>query len=113
MTTGRVAAETIVRLKRTREPMIEANLIQYQQALEKTFVLKDLKKYKDIPSFLHNNKHFFSLYPKLLSKAAQTMLRVDGKDKISKEKEIMTSFRVERTFWGLIGDAFKLARAWR
>jgi len=113
MTTGRVAAETIVRLKRTREPMNEANLVQYQQALEKTFVIKDLKKYKDIPSFLHGNKHFFSLYPKLMSKAAQTMLRVDGIDKISKEKEIVSSFRKERTLWGMVGDAFKLARAWR
>ena len=76
-------------------------------------MLNDLKKYKDIPSFLHNNKHFFSLYPKLMSKAAQTMLRVDGVDKISKEKEIMSNFRKERTLLGLVGDAFKLARAWR
>ena len=113
MTTGRIAAETIVALKRAHEPCSEANLARYKDALEKTFVLKDLKKYKDIPSFLHNNKHFFSLYPKLLSKAAQTMLRVDGVDKISKEKTIMSAFRKERTFWGMVGDAFKLARAWR
>ena len=113
MTTGRIAAETIVHLKRAHEPCSEANLARYKTQLEKTFVLKDLKKYKDIPSFLHNNKHFFSLYPKLLSKAAQTMLRVDGVDKITKEKDVMASFRKERTFWGMIGDAFKLARAWR
>ena len=113
MTTGRIAAETIVFLKRAHEPCTAANLARYKTQLEKTFVLKDLKKYKDIPSFLHNNKHFFSLYPKLLSKAAQTMLRVDGLDKISKEKNIVSSFRKERSVWGMVGDAFKLARAWR
>jgi electron transfer flavoprotein-quinone oxidoreductase len=38
---------------------------------------------------------------------------VDGFDKRTKEKEILKSFRKGRTLPGLIGDAFKLARAWR
>ena len=113
MTSGRLAAETVVHLKRAHESYNEANLARYYREMEKSFVLKDLKKYKDIPDFLHNNKHFFSLYPKLISKAAQTFLRVDGVDKITKEKKITASFREARTVWGLICDAFKLARAWR
>jgi electron transfer flavoprotein-quinone oxidoreductase len=76
--------------------------------------MKDLKKYKGIPALLHNNKqNFFGLYPTLISKAMQTWFRVDGVDKVSKEKEIFRSFKSGRTMFGMVGDAFKLVRAWR
>lgn len=113
MTTGRIAAETVVWLSRRRDEFSKANLQEYKRRLEETFVMKDLKKYRRIPEFLHGNKQVFGLYPRLFSKAAQTWFRVDGTDKVTKEKEIMASFRKGRTLTGLIGDAFKLARAWR
>lgn len=114
MTTGRVAAETVIALTRRREEMTEANLSNYVSRLENTFVMKDLRKYKGIPALLDGNKgNFFGTYPKLLSKAMQTWFRVDGVDKKSKEKAIFRSFREARTLWGMIGDAFKVVRAWR
>lgn len=113
MTTGRIAAETILDLKARNAPLLAHNLANYKARLEDTFVMKDLKKYKGIPNFLHRNKQVFVLYPKLFSEAAQVWFRVDGTDKLSKEKAIIKSFFKSRTFFGLIGDAFKLARAWR
>jgi electron transfer flavoprotein-quinone oxidoreductase len=114
MTTGRVAAETVVRLTRRRDEMSKANLLEYERKLADSFVMKDLKKYRGIPALLHNNKdNFFGLYPRLISQAMQTWFRVDGIDKISKEKEIIRSFRTSRTVFGMVGDAFKLVRAWR
>ena len=68
---------------------------------------------EDPIEFLHSNKHVFGLYPRLVSAAAQTWFRVDGADKLTKEKEILRSFRKGRSLPGLIGDAFKLARSWR
>lgn len=114
MTTGRIAAETVIALTRKREEMSAANLSDYLRRLEATFVMKDLKKYRGIPALLDGNKgNFFGTYPKLLSKAMQTWFRVDGIDKKSKEKAIFRSFRETRTFRGMIGDAFKVVRAWR
>lgn len=113
MTTGRIAAETIIKLKRMREEFSKSNLAEYEKRLEQIFVMKDMKKYKDIPNFLHNNRHFFSIYPKLFSGAVQNWFRVDGKDKLAKEKEILSAFKRERKWTGLLGDAIKLARAWR
>ncbi|MTJ79500.1 MAG: FAD-dependent oxidoreductase [Telmatospirillum sp.] len=113
MTTGRLAAETVVALKRRGDKATAFHLADYKRRLEETFVMKDLRKYKGIPSFLHGNKQIFGLYPRLFSAAAQTWLRVDGTDKRTKEKEILASFRKGRTLPGLIGDAVKLARAWR
>lgn len=113
MTTGRVAGETIIRLARRKEAMTKANLADYKRRLDESFVMKDLKKYRRIPAFLHRNANVFGLYPRLLTGAARTWFRVDGVDKRSKEKQIIRSFRKGRSLPGLIGDAFKLARAWR
>ncbi len=114
MTTGQLAAEAIFQIKSRREPMSAENLSLYQKMIEESFVMKDLKKYKRLPSFLHSaGAHLFGTYPQLISKAAQTYLRVDGQDKKSKEREIMRSFVKSRGVLGLANDAWKLARSWR
>jgi electron transfer flavoprotein-quinone oxidoreductase len=113
MTTGRLAAETVVRLHRRREPFTAANLQDYVARLNDSFVMKDMKKYKDIPGFLHKSPQIFTAYPKLFSDAMKTWLRVDGGDKVSKENAIVGAFRKERKWTGLFGDALNLVRAWR
>jgi electron transfer flavoprotein-quinone oxidoreductase len=113
ITTGRIAAETIVELKQANKPLSAKNLASYKKALEASFVMKDLKKYKNLPSAMHKNKHMFDVYPRLMSQAAQNWFRVDGKDKLTKEREIVGAFRKERGISGLVGDAFRMARAWR
>ncbi len=113
METGRMAAETVVALKAEGKPMTEANLARYRKTLEDSFVIKDLKKYKNLPEILHENRQFVTTYPNLLSKAAETWFRVDGMPKLDKERSILRSFRSGRRLRGLIGDAVKIARAWR
>lgn len=113
MTSGRIAAETIIALKKDGKPLTEANLAAYKSALESSFVLKDLKKYQGMPGFLEGHRHMFTLYPELLAKAATTMLKVDGVDKKTKEKEVISAFRQSRGLFGLLGDAIKFARAFR
>jgi len=112
MTTGRLAAETILELKSRHAPMTAENLAIYKKRLDASFVMKDLRKYKNLPSTLHN-KHLFTTYPQLLSKAAQTWFRVDSIDKKSKENAILGSFVKARGFRGLLDDALGMVRAWR
>lgn len=113
MTTGRMAAELVVDLHQAGRPMSAANLAEYRRRLDDSFVMKDLKKYKDLPDILHANNQFLTTYPELLNRSAYTMLKVDGVDKLSKEREIFASFRDKRSLFGLLGDAFKLWRALR
>jgi electron transfer flavoprotein-quinone oxidoreductase len=113
MTTGRLAAETVINAKAANKPLSEATLKGYQKALDASFVIKDLKKYRDMPKVFHDNPQFFTTYPELLNKAARTMVTVDNIDKKTKEREIFSSFKTARTFTGLVGDAFKLWRAFR
>ncbi|ACA17956.1 Electron-transferring-flavoprotein dehydrogenase [Methylobacterium sp. 4-46] len=114
MTTGRLAAEAIFQLKSRRLPPTAANLALYRKMVEESFVMKDMKKYKDMPALLHtHSKNFFLTYPELMSKAAQNFLRVDGVPKREKERATWRSVVRRRSLPGLIGDAVRVARAWR
>ncbi|NNM81724.1 MAG: FAD-dependent oxidoreductase [Burkholderiales bacterium] len=113
MTTGRLAAETVIDLKRAGKDFTSANLASYRSRLDDSFVMKDLAKYRDMPGVFHANPQFFTTYPELLNNAARTMLTVDGGDKKSKEREILRSFTRSRTLPGLLSDAYKMWRALR
>ncbi len=113
MTTGRLAAETVIEAKAAGKSMTESTLKAYKGKLDDSFVMKDLHKYRDMPQVFHENNQFFTTYPDLVSRAAKTMLTVDGVDKKTKEREIFASFRSTRKLTGLVGDAVKLWRAFR
>ncbi len=113
MTTGRLAAETVIAAKAAGQPMNAAALKTYKTELDKSFVMKDLHKYRDMPDVFHKNNQFFTTYPELVSRAAHKMFTVDGVDKKTKEREILSSFRTSRSLTGLVGDAVKLWRAFR
>jgi electron transfer flavoprotein-quinone oxidoreductase len=111
MTTGMHAADTLVELHKEGKAFTADNLKRYKAKLDDSFVMKDLKKYKNMPDVFHSNPQFFNDYPELLSEAARTMLTVDGVDKKTKEKQIGKSFRKRRSMFGLASDAFKFWRA--
>ena len=111
MTTGCLAAETVIELATEQKPCTVKNLSRYREKLESSFVIKDLKKYKDMPGIFHRNPQFFTAYPEMLNQAAHKMLKVDGVDKKTKEKQIRSNFKQRRSLFGLMGDAYKLWRA--
>jgi electron transfer flavoprotein-quinone oxidoreductase len=113
MTTGRLAAETVIAAKAAGQPLNAATLKAYREALDASFVMKDLHKYRDLPHVLHTSPQFFTTYPELVNRAARTMFTVDGIDKKTKERQIFGSFLGARRWSGLMGDAFKLWRAFR
>ncbi|WP_321854071.1 FAD-dependent monooxygenase [Paraburkholderia tropica] len=113
MTTGRLAAETVIAARVNGHGYRASALAAYKSALDNSFVMKDLHKYRDMPGILHDNPQFFTTYPDLVANAARTMITVDGVDKTSKKREVMASFRKHRSLGGLVGDAYKLWRAFR
>lgn len=113
MTSGQMAAETLIELFREKRPATAANLARYRARLDASFVMKDLKKYRRLPATLDRQRQFVNDYPVLLNQAARTMLHVDGVDKRRKQKEIFSAFRERRSLLGLLGDAYHLWRATR
>jgi electron transfer flavoprotein-quinone oxidoreductase len=113
MTTGRLAAETVIAAKAKGQPMTARTLAAYKAALDDSFVMKDLHKYRRMPEVLHKSPQFFSQYPQLVSEAVRKVFTVDGVDKLTKEREILASFRKTRSLGGLLKDAFNVWRAVR
>lgn len=111
MTSGRLAGETALELAGAGKPMTARHLATYRTRLEDSFVLKDLKKYQRLPQVFERNHQFFTDYPDLLAGAAHTLLTVDGVDKKTKERQVRKNFVKRRSPLGLMGDAFKLWRA--
>ena len=111
MTSGRLAAETVVALRAEDKPFTAKNLARYRTALDESFVMKDMKKYRNMPGVFHRNPQFLSTYPELLNQAAHSMLKVDGVDKKTKEREIRRNFTQRRSLFGIMGDAYKMWRA--
>ncbi|KIL37504.1 protein fixC [Cohnella kolymensis] len=109
MTSGRIAAETILAAKE-REDFSEESLDLYRQRLMSSFVGQDMKKYKDSTHHFDKFPQYFEQYIPMMNKAMSQMLTVDGSSKWEKQKKI----------WRDIGTAkqkFKIARdiyrAWK
>jgi len=113
MTTGRLAAETVIAAKAAGAPMSAKTLKAYKARLDESFVMKDLHKYRDMPQVLDQSRQFFTTYPGLVNRAAKTMFTVDGVDKRAKQSEILGSFKAARRWRGLVGDAYKLWRVFK
>jgi electron transfer flavoprotein-quinone oxidoreductase len=103
----------VIEMKEAGKDMTAANLAEYRKKLDDSFVIKDLKKYQEMPDIFHSNRQFFTTYPELVNRSAHSMLHVDGVDKKTKEREIFSSFMHKRSLFGLMGDAYKLWRAFR
>ncbi|MEK8033390.1 FAD-dependent monooxygenase [Ideonella sp. DXS29W] len=113
MTTGRLAAETVIATKAAGKPLDARSLRAYKEALDESFVMKDLKKYRRLPEVLETSRQFFTTYPELVNRAAKTLFTVDGVDKMTKQREVTGSFKAARKLTGLASDALKLWRATR
>lgn len=64
MASGLYAAETIIQASKVKE-FSKRTLTLYIDKLENSFVLKDMKHYKNFVSFLYRNRQFLTDYPKI------------------------------------------------
>ncbi len=74
---GVSAAETVIRAKK-RKDFSAKSLSHYQELLEQSFVLKDLKTYRKAHHFLENPR-IYSSYPELACDLAEKVFTNDGK----------------------------------
>jgi electron transfer flavoprotein-quinone oxidoreductase len=113
MTSGRFAAETLIELKEKGLSYTSKNLSRYKQKLDDSFVMKDLKKYQNVPDVLLKHPQFLSTYPAFLNDAMREMLIVDGVDKRTKQNKIFQQLRSKRSIMGLLSDAYQFFKAFK
>ncbi|WP_202081144.1 FAD-dependent oxidoreductase [Caldalkalibacillus salinus] len=109
MTSGRLAAETILKAK-AEDDYSEDVLDEYRMKLMNSFVGKDMEKYKDTVHTFDKFPQYFEEYIPMMNKAASQMLTVDGVPKREKQKKIWREI-------GTAGEKLKIARdiyrAWK
>ncbi|HEY3247173.1 MAG TPA: FAD-dependent oxidoreductase [bacterium] len=106
MTAGRLAGETIIEAK-AKGDFSAQTLSAYRTKLERSFVLKDLKKYQHLPEFVDRHPELLQIYPGLVNDAVHEMLTVDGTSKREKQRLIWKEIRSRRSFWNLLKDAYR------
>ncbi|MET3195979.1 FAD-dependent oxidoreductase [Gottfriedia sp. OAE603] len=109
MTSGRLAAETIIEAKEIGQ-YTERVLKSYANKLLDSFVGQDLKKYKDATHHFEKFPQYFEEYIPLLNKSASQMFTVDGKSKWEKQKKIMSDLGGVKSKYKLAKDVYK---AWK
>ncbi|OGP53143.1 MAG: FAD-dependent oxidoreductase [Deltaproteobacteria bacterium RBG_13_52_11] len=74
---GFMAAETVIDAF-TRGDFSSKQLSQYEARLKESFVLKDMKTFKEAVSWMHTER-LFSEYPQLINRIMEEIYRSDGK----------------------------------
>ncbi|MFQ5588899.1 MAG: FAD-dependent oxidoreductase [Nitrospiria bacterium] len=87
MASGLFAAETIIEA-REKGDFSQRSLQAYRDKLENSFVLKDLKKYRQVESWAHKNPKFFKEYPDLCLNLLQDYFSISEKPKGVLQKEL-------------------------
>ena len=109
MASGKLAAETIIDA-REKQDYSEATLAHYRELLESSFVIKDLKKYRNLPKFMEAHHEFFTLYPKLANEVFRELITVGGLPKKEKQDIAWKKIKSKRSLWNLAKDIYG---AWR
>ena len=109
MTSGRFAAETIIRAKDTRD-FTKSTLSHYEALIKESYITKDLKKYKNASSTMENNGAYFNHYMPALNKSVSEMLTVDGESKSKKQKLILKHMTKGRSLFTAALDILKMLK---
>lgn len=93
MTSGKLAAETIIEAKRKND-FSSKTLSLYQKKLSQSYVIPDLYLHKDIEHEIESRPQILKDFPELICKSAYAYFNVDGRTK-------------EEIYWSIVENNFK------
>ena len=97
MASGVAAAEAVLEA-RERNDFSKATLASYRSRLEQSWVMKDLKRYRDTVHFLLENREFVKDYPDLTIRLIQRYFTIDDTPKDDVVRELWRIIRDEVSF---------------
>ncbi len=109
VTTGRLAGEAVVAAKAAADFSAQG-LRSYQDALDASYVMKDLKQFKGFAGYLHGNPDLMELYPQLANDFLKGLLTADGTPRGAKAKALLAEVKKTKSLFGIAKD---LWRGWR
>lgn len=110
MISGKLAGETAIEALNKKD--FSANtLALYQKKLENSFVMKDLKTYKNLMDIIHKRaKSFLGYYPEKIAEFFKMFTAVDSIPKRTKYHGFIKSIFKDRSISELFKDAWALLR---
>jgi len=109
MTSGRFAAQTIIRAKAIGK-FDKKTLSHYEKLIKESYITKDLKKYKNASSTLENNGAYFNHYMPAMNKSVSEMLTVNGVSKSKKQNLILKHLTKDRSMLTAALDILKMLK---
>lgn len=109
MASGKAAAETVIRAKKTGD-FSKRSLACYSKLLEQSFVLEDLKTFQRAPVMLENPR-FYSRYPEMVCELAEKIFTSDGQSRKKFWKIFRESQKGKISLWQMIRDLFQIKRS--
>ena len=105
MISGKFAGETAV-VALDKNDFSANSLSLYQKKLEKSFIIKDLKSYKNIMDIVHNREEsYLGYYPNKIAEFFKMFTSVDGIEKRKKYHDFIKSIFTDRSISELFKDA--------
>lgn len=101
-----IAAATAVLKAREKNDFSENGLQAYQDELKRSFVLKDLRRFRKLPELM-SNARIYSTYPQLLCALGRAVFTTDGGEQkriSAKAWELMTGPGTDVGIWAIIRD---------
>jgi electron transfer flavoprotein-quinone oxidoreductase len=109
MTSGGLAAETAI--KALKDGDFSARFLSlYKKKLDASFVLRDMKTFKNAAGIMHLER-LFQTYPQVLAAFMERMYRNDGTPRSKLLKLARKEAMKEVGLSGLISDGFKIGRS--
>ncbi|MEL7834075.1 FAD-dependent oxidoreductase [Fodinibius sp. Rm-B-1B1-1] len=109
MRSGILGAETIVKAKE-RDDFTSNTLKEYKQALEDSYVMKDINSFQDAVHMLHNPTMYQDV-PNLICDFGRKFFTIDN-EPTKKSRELMSeSIKEHSSYWDLIKIGFKGAKS--
>jgi electron transfer flavoprotein-quinone oxidoreductase len=109
MASGKAAAETVIRAKKTGD-FSKRSLAHFPELLEQSTVLEDLKTFEKAPLLLENPR-FYSQYPELACELAEKIFTNDGKQRKKLWRLFRESQRGKISLWHMIRDFFRIKKS--
>lgn len=109
MISGKYAGQTAVEAKKANN-YTATQLASYKKYLESCFVLKDLKKFRQVPHYISTNKQYLTLYPEILNDLFYKFMEVDGRPKEEHLREMKDELFTKRGKLKLLRDLYGLYR---
>jgi electron transfer flavoprotein-quinone oxidoreductase len=109
MTSGALAAATAIHALEAND-FSARTLALYKKKLENSFVIKDMKTYKNAAGMM-NMERLYQTYPKILSNIMEKMYRTDGVPRLKLWRLVRKEALQEAGIKNLIADGFRIGRA--